>query len=62
MRLKLRLPSWRSLLARWRLSAADGTTHDGHLYDRATTFEILSQTEADKGYPGSGTFLGLGDE
>lgn len=45
-----KLPSWCSLLARRRMTAADMTAQGRHLYDRATTFEILSQTDSDRGY------------
>ena len=45
-----KLPSWQSLIPWRRTSAADRAAQDKFLHDRATTFHLLSQTDADRGY------------
>lgn len=48
--LKWKLPSWRSLLSWRRTAFASTEAQDNFLFDRATTFHLLSQTDSDKGY------------
>ena len=48
--LKWKLPSWRSLLSWRRTTSAERDAQNKFLYDRDTTFETLSQLDADKGY------------